>query len=99
MRANVLYESLNDLVAYLGDRGYALGTIQAYTQACEHFGQWLHLTVIALWLGHESPATTHMYMEADISMKRKALSRIQEPRDQPIRFRPTDKLLSFLESL
>jgi site-specific recombinase XerD len=24
------------------------------------------ITVIALWLGHESPATTHMYLEADL---------------------------------
>ena len=27
------------------------------------------LTVIALWLGHESTATTHMYVEADLAMK------------------------------
>jgi site-specific recombinase XerD len=31
------------------------------------------ITVIALWLGHESPATTHMYVEADLAMKEKAL--------------------------
>lgn len=31
------------------------------------------LTVIALWLGHENPATTHMYMEADLAMKERAL--------------------------
>jgi site-specific recombinase XerD len=27
------------------------------------------ITVIALWLGHESPATTHGYIEADLAMK------------------------------
>lgn len=30
------------------------------------------ITVIALWLGHESPVTTHGYIEADLTMKEKA---------------------------
>jgi hypothetical protein len=29
--------------------------------------------IIALWLGHESPNTTHIYVEADLAMKRQAL--------------------------
>jgi site-specific recombinase XerD len=32
------------------------------------------LSVIALWLGHESPATTHMYVEANLAMKEHALN-------------------------
>jgi len=28
-------------------------------------------TVIALWLGHAGPTTTHIYLEADLVMKRK----------------------------
>ena len=35
------------------------------------------ISVIALWLGHESPTTTHQYIEADLAMKEKALSRLQ----------------------
>jgi integrase/recombinase XerD len=31
------------------------------------------ITVIALWLGHESPAPTHMYAEADLAMKERAI--------------------------
>ena len=27
------------------------------------------VTLIALWLGHENPTTTHMYVEADLAMK------------------------------
>ncbi len=27
--------------------------------------------VIALWLGHENPNTTHLYVEADLNMKSK----------------------------
>ena len=29
----------------------------------------LDITVIALWLGHESVVTTHQYLEADLKMK------------------------------
>lgn len=36
------------------------------------------LSVIALWLDHESPATTHHYVEADLTMKERALARLQE---------------------
>lgn len=42
------------------------------------------ISVIALWLGHESPTTTHQYVEADLAMKEKALARLQDPQT-PIR--------------
>lgn len=70
-----------------------------HTTAMHLLQSGVDLTVIALWLGHENPATTHMYMEADISMKRNALNKIHEPNHPPLRFRATDKLLQFLESL
>jgi IstB-like ATP binding protein/integrase-like protein len=35
----------------------------------------IDVTVIALWLGHESPETTHQYIEADVDMKRRVLDR------------------------
>ena len=55
------------------------------------------ITVIALWLGHESPATTHQYVEADLAMKEKALARLQDPNVVPQRFRADDDLLKFLK--
>ena len=57
------------------------------------------ITVIALWLGHESPATTHLYLEADLTMKEQALKRVEEPSRKSRRFRPSDHLLAFLDSL
>ena len=57
------------------------------------------LTVIALWLGRENPATTHMYIEADLAMKERALSTIQLPQSKQRRYRPTDRLLQFPEGL
>jgi integrase/recombinase XerD len=57
------------------------------------------ITVIALWLGHESPATTHQYVEADLTMKERALSRLNEVTPGNLRFRANDELLAFLSQL
>ncbi len=58
------------------------------------------ITVIALWLGHESPTTTHGYVEADMTMKERALAAIAAPQTpKGNRYRPPDDLLKFLESL
>jgi site-specific recombinase XerD len=56
-------------------------------------------SVIALWLGHESTETTQMYLHADMRLKEKALSRTEPLGVKPKRYRPHDKLLTFLESL
>lgn len=57
------------------------------------------LAVIALWLGHESPTTTHLYVEADLAMKAAALRKVADPAPAPARFRATDRLLAFLDGL
>lgn len=55
--------------------------------------------VIALWLGHESIETTQAYIHADMKLKEKALARMSSPALNTGRYKPDDKLLSFLESL
>lgn len=55
--------------------------------------------VIALWLGHESPNTTHRYVEADLAMKQKALARLEEPHTTLRRYRPAEPLMAFLQQL
>jgi len=57
------------------------------------------VNVIAMWLGHEDPATTHLYVEADLAMKEAALKRLDELASRPVRFKARDRLLNFLESL
>jgi len=57
------------------------------------------LAVIALWLGHSTPAITHQYLEADLAHKEATLSRLADPGPAPARFRPNDHLLAFLEQL
>lgn len=57
------------------------------------------ITVIALWLGHESPATTHQYLELDLAMKAQCLKKLSPPKIQRSRFKPSDRLLKYLEGL
>src|SRR5262249_16173737 len=57
------------------------------------------LSVIALWLGHESTETTQMYLHADMQLKERALAHASPSKLAPARFRPRDTLLAFLESL
>jgi len=57
------------------------------------------ITVIALWLGHESPATTRIYLHADMALKEKAITRTTPPNTTTGRYQATDDLLAFLEQL
>ena len=57
------------------------------------------ITVIALCLGHESPATTHKYVDADLSMKESALNKLNDVSAGNLRFQPKDSLIEFLEKL
>lgn len=56
-------------------------------------------SVIALWLGHEDPSSTHAYLHADMNIKEKALARLTPPNTSPGRYRATDALLAFLDNL
>jgi len=55
--------------------------------------------VIALYLGHESPKTTHLYIEASLAMKRRALAKVDPPRSRQQRFHPSNQDLRFLDNL
>jgi integrase len=57
------------------------------------------ITVIALWLGHESPNTTHQYVEADLELKRRVLDKLEELPVKTRRRQKSDDLLDFLEGL
>jgi integrase/recombinase XerD len=70
-----------------------------HTTAMHLLQSGVDITVIALWLGHESLETTHQYVEADLAMKERAFSKLEELPLGKIRYRAGDKLLQFLENL
>jgi integrase/recombinase XerD len=57
------------------------------------------IATIALWLGHESIATTHMYLQADLAMQEQALAKLDPIAGVWKRFHADDPLLMFLNSL
>jgi site-specific recombinase XerD len=59
----------------------------------------VELSVIALWLGHESTETTHKYLEADITLKQEALAKTKGVKIAKCRYRPDKSLLKFLDNL
>jgi integrase/recombinase XerD len=70
-----------------------------HTTAMHLLQSGVDISVIALWLGHESPETTHHYIEANLAMKDKALSKLEGIAPPKVRYRATDKLLRFLDGL
>lgn len=59
----------------------------------------IDITTIALWLGHESTQATQAYIHADLSMKERAITRLEPTPDQSKRYAPQGQLLTFLEGL
>ena len=57
------------------------------------------IATIALWLGHESIETTHMYLQADLTMQEQALEKLDPLAGEWKRFPADDALLTFLNSL
>ncbi len=82
----------------LSDRAVTPHVIR-HTTAMHLLQSGVDITVIALWLGHEDTATTHMYIEADLTMKEQALMKLQPTGAPPGRFRASDELMSFLQAL
>lgn len=70
-----------------------------HTAAMRLLAAGIDSTIIALWLGHESVATTQIYIHADLALKEKALARTAPLDTTPRRYRPSDTTLAFLASL
>jgi integrase/recombinase XerD len=70
-----------------------------HTAAMQLRAAGVDLSVIALWLGHESIETTQMYLHADLVSREEALSRLTPVETGYRRFQAGDALLDFLEGL
>ena len=70
-----------------------------HTTAMELLLAGVDRTLIALWLGHESVETTQIYLDADLTIKEKVLSKTTPINAKAGRFQPDDDLLAFLKGL
>ena len=70
-----------------------------HTTAMHLLQSGVDLSVIAMWLGHESIQTTHQYLQADLETKKKALLSVKSPKLSGSRRSPTKPLMRFLEGL
>jgi integrase/recombinase XerD len=70
-----------------------------HSTAMHLFQAGVDMAVITLWLGHESLETTHVYVEADLATKERALEKLAPIPGMPARYRADDKLLAFLTAL
>jgi len=70
-----------------------------HTRAVRMLEAGLDSAVIALWLGHESVETTHVYLAADLAAKERALAKTAPSLAAASRYRPPDRLLAFLSGL
>lgn len=82
----------------LADKHVTVHTLR-HTAAMRFLEAGIDAAVIALWLGHESQATTSIYLHADITIKRNALERTRQPDTRADEYRPADPLLTWLQSL
>jgi integrase/recombinase XerD len=97
---------LRRVVATAASACPSLGTKKVSPHVLRHstamhlFQAGVDMAVIALWLGHESLETTHVYIEADLATKERALDKLAPmPSGIPVRYCPDDKLLAFLATL
>jgi integrase/recombinase XerD len=70
-----------------------------HTTAMHLLQSGVDMAVIALWLGHESMETTHIYVEADLAMKEQALQKLAPAGGDAPRFKADDELLAFLATI
>lgn len=70
-----------------------------HTAAMELLNAGIDRSLIAIWLGHESVETTQVYLDANLSLKEQILAQSRQPGGKIRRFKPGDRLLSFLRNL
>ena len=70
-----------------------------HTAAMELLQAGVDRSLIAIWLGHESVETTQIYLHANLALKEEVLAKTRPHQCQPSRYRPSDRLLSFLREL
>ena len=70
-----------------------------HTTAMHLLQSGVDLSVIAMWLGHETTQTTHQYLDADLETKKRALAHLEPPQVGKSSRARADAVLQFLKGL
>jgi integrase/recombinase XerD len=70
-----------------------------HTTAMHLLQSGVDLSVIAMWLGHETTQTTHLYLDADLESKKRALACLEPPRVGKLSRSRADGIVQFLKRL
>lgn len=70
-----------------------------HTAAMELLQAGVDRSLIAIWLGHESVETTQIYLHANLALKEEILAKTRPHDSARSRYRPSDRLLRFLQEL
>jgi integrase/recombinase XerD len=70
-----------------------------HTTAMHLLQSGVDLSVIAMWLGHETTQTTHQYLDADLESKKRALACLNPPRVHRLPRSRADDIVQFLKGL
>lgn len=70
-----------------------------HTTAMHLLQSGVDLSVIAMWLGHETTQTTHQYLDADLESKKRALACLEQPRVVKSSRPRSDGIVKFLKGL
>ena len=70
-----------------------------HTMAVDLLQEGVDRSTIALWLGHQHVQTTQIYLDATLAMKERVLEKVTPHQGRPSRYRPDDRLLTFLKNL
>jgi site-specific recombinase XerD len=73
--------------------------VMRHSTAMDLLDHGVDISVIALWLGHESVETVQVYLHAHMKRKEQALEKTEPFKGGVKRFRPDDDLLEFLKGL
>ena len=70
-----------------------------HTAAMELLLAGVERALIAIWLGHDGYDSTQVYLDADLPLKEAILAKMNPLQSKPGKYRPDDKLLSYLKGL